>query len=268
MLPNLGKRVCKYCDAPVANHGANEHCGDLKCKLKYMEEKKQETKRYWDKREADHATQLKRYAETFAAEQGVDIQRVGTATIPSCQYKLKPLAQDRIDEFKAHIKHCADTLDTEADDREFKTPRATEVPEELKPIAIQACTTCRGDCCKQGFMFNAFIRRVTLKRVLDSVEGVSLENLVETYSRYIPEESIQYSCLFHTDKGCNLADELRADICGDFFCLPASSYIVELREKEVPDFHVFAAGRNCDVDVVRVVDCDGNEVARADSLDG
>lgn len=266
MLPKLGKRVCKYCDAPVPHHGIDHHCGDMKCKFKYMEEQKLATKRYWDDREAQHNVELNAYAQRFAESVGVGKDEVGVTTVPSSQYVLKPVPNERVTEFTAHLSHCLETLDTEADDRVFKTPRKTEVPEHLAHIAIQACTTCRGDCCKQGFMMNAFIRRTTLKRVLANVEAVTKQNLVETYVQYIPENSIQYSCIFHTDQGCNLVDELRADICGDFFCLPASNYIVKLTHQTLPKYHVMAAARNCDVDIVRIMDNEGNEIEQSDSL--
>lgn len=259
MLPKLGKHVCKYCDSSVPLQVTQFHCGDMKCKFKYLEEQKNATKRYWDDREAKHESQLHDYAQRFAHSVGAQQEEVSTATVPTCQYVLKPLPGERVSEFIDHLNHCLETLDTEADDREFKTPRTTEVPQHLTPVAIQACTTCRGDCCKQGYIFNAFIRRVTLKRVLKNVDYVNKDNLVETYAKHIPENSIRYSCIFHTDKGCNLADELRADICGDFFCLPVSSYLASLQDKPLPKYHVIAAAKNCDVDVVRVVDNEGNE---------
>ncbi len=267
MLPKLGKRVCKYCDSPLPYHGVDYHCGDMKCKFKYMEEQKNITKRYWDEREAKHEAQLQRYAQNVARSMGVEEQEVGATTVPSCQYVSEPTPEERVSGFIDHLSHCLETLDTEKDDRVFKTPRKTEVPAHLSQVAEQACTTCRGDCCKQGFKFHAFIRRVTLKRVLNNVDYLNKKNVIETYAKHIPERSIRYSCIFHTDKGCNLADELRADICGDFFCLPASNYIVNLRDKSLPKYHVLAAARNCDVDVVRVVDNDGVEWSSTKNLD-
>jgi len=45
-----------------------------------------------------------------------------------------------------------------------------------------------------------------------------------SYLDWVPEESMQGSCIYHTDKGCALPRPLRSDICNAYFCDAVREY--------------------------------------------
>lgn len=92
----------------------------------------------------------------------------------------------------------------------------TSAPETTTGHVAYGCATCGGYCCKNG-ADRAYLTRQTLTRVLAS-SGATLEDVLRTYLERVPAQSHADSCIYHTDRGCNLPFEMRSDTCNDFFC--------------------------------------------------
>lgn len=84
---------------------------------------------------------------------------------------------------------------------------------------INACTTCGGQCCRQG-KDTAFLSPDFLAwRMLQDPEALATPNvIIEQYLKRLPNQSYSASCLYHTDTGCAMPREIRSSTCNDFLC--------------------------------------------------
>lgn len=58
---------------------------------------------------------------------------------------------------------------------------------------------------------------------------------------YLPQRSVVESCEFHTDRGCNLPAEMRADMCNHYICPALHEMRSSLEQDEPAGFFIAAA---------------------------
>lgn len=128
--------------------------------------------------------------------------------------------------------------------------------EKELPVFIQGCTSCRGHCCRQG-EDHAFLSVGIMRRYTNQHPEKTADEVVNDYLQYLPAQSIEDSCVFHTDHGCNMPREMRSDMCNQFICY----YLGEIRtsiEKGAPGFFVVSEKDGTFFDT-RFVDVPGDQ---------
>ncbi len=203
---------CQFCDEPVAHTTSDDvvSCAKPGCQ-RAATQLKAETHR--KKHQQDIAG-----ARAFLRENGWSTQQSQTVSIglvPYTDRQLKPADRNRQAEFLVNLE--AALHDFLAPDYEYENRAIDYGPEGFDSAHIAACTACRGDCCKLGDT-HAFLKPYRLEKLINRDEDDALEKALERYASHLPDLSIEQSCVFHTDKGCALPRDIRADECNRYRC--------------------------------------------------
>ncbi len=89
-----------------------------------------------------------------------------------------------------------------------------------------ACSTCGGRCCQLGGD-HAFLKVDKFSEIFRERPDATPEGIVAEYMARVPDESFDYSCVFHGRNGCTLTREQRSITCNNYLC----SSLVELRNE-------------------------------------
>jgi hypothetical protein len=144
---------------------------------------------------------------------------VVVVVVPGFGVAMQPMTQQRRDTLQAHLEEVLDAAPTEvADGTVVQRSNATQ------QVINAACTTCRGYCCRKGGD-SAYIKPEVIARVRLLHPGLSNEAIAATYLNAVPEISATDSCIFHSNQGCTLPRDFRADICNDYHCPPLESWL-------------------------------------------
>jgi len=212
--------------------------------------------------------------DEFARKQAEDLDRVeqklqemghdpaehDIAILPASTRPLEKMTDARKSALASKLAEVAAEIITLGPIEENSTSFDTAGrPTDLAFVA-QACATCRGDCCQNGGE-HAYLSRRTLSRVLqksqEKAPGTSLEDILRAYVDRVPEESYAGSCIYHTNKGCNLPGDMRSDTCNDFFCTGTRSLSSIIRgEKAHPVLVAALKGER----IVRLAVINGQEM--------
>jgi len=79
------------------------------------------------------------------------------------------------------------------------------------------CEKCKGACCLNGGD-TAFLQTETIKRYMTKNSWLTPEQVLQNYKETIAEQTCVMSCINHTEKGCGLPQEMRSDMCNNFYC--------------------------------------------------
>jgi len=115
-----------------------------------------------------------------------------------------------------------------------------------------ACSTCGGRCCKLG-SDHAFLRVDKFREIFRERPDATPEGIVAEYMARIPEESFEYSCIFHGLNGCSLTREQRSVTCNNYLCSSlellrnhvwenTSKFLMaatNLRDDDIPELKVY-----------------------------
>jgi hypothetical protein len=147
---------------------------------------------------------------------GIDPADHDIAVLPAFDRPLEKMKEGRKDALANRLAEIAAEIRLGPIEENTASFDSSGPPTDMSYIA-QACATCQGDCCKNGGD-RAYLTRQTLARYVSSMPGMSLEDALRAYLDRVPEASYEASCIYHTEKGCNLPGEMRSDTCNDFFC--------------------------------------------------
>lgn len=82
-----------------------------------------------------------------------------------------------------------------------------------------ACRVCNGYCCRNGGDM-AFLTDEALRIVWSQQPQTSKADLISDYLEAVPEMAFAASCIFHSEHGCSVPDQLRSNICQTYLCEP------------------------------------------------
>ncbi len=253
-------KACPYCDKALLAYSAQAHCGSLPCRMKWDKEKQLKTNDYWNILEKTHTENIKKKFTEWTVQENLDPNLVAVAEVPNCNFEMEVVSEARTEALLGHISVLLNEMQ-EIDngvpqkvETTFRSPFDTPKEQSVAHFLGSMCAACNGRCCTKGKAHNAFIQRSTLTRVLETNEGICPENILQAYKNYIPEKATANSCIFHTDKGCCLSADLRANICDEFFCLKLNDFIDEFQGKTPPKKIMVVSAHECEIRKVEVVD--------------
>lgn len=156
--------------------------------------------------------------------------------IPSGNSTLLPPDNERIEKYTEHLKaiiseacdynDASEVIHDEHHDAYGKRlvveQRFSETP-DLQSISDQLCCMCKGGCCASG-KEHAYLSVFSIRRFMDENPDLSPEIILDFYLSNICTNSIEESCINHTETGCALPRELRSDICNGFYCESIKAY--------------------------------------------
>lgn len=221
-------------------------CSDIRCKTANLAKRTQQL----DAARKLHEEQMERTIEEKyqreLAQNGLSQNEMPKFKLPGIDSKSTEFTPEDKKEFlqfliKMFRQARADSYTPESDERQLLFNQSavyiTNVSDNQE-LATALCSLCRGHCCQKGETF-AYITPTMIRERLKQT-GKRLMDLYRLYKSYLPETTITRSCVYHTDTGCTLPLELRADICNQFFCKPGADIIHFYRENPFQKTYVVA----------------------------
>jgi hypothetical protein len=193
--------------------------------------------------------------EQKLAELGIDPASYDIAVFPAFERHLTDMTHERKAALADRLSDIAAEMAIQPIEEVTTSFNLAGKPINMAHIA-QACTTCRGDCCKNGAE-HAYLNRQTFTRALAASPEMTREDLILAYMRHVPDKSYEGSCIYHGEKGCALPSEKRSDTCNDFFCNGTRSLATTVRGNNSAE--VVAAAMKGDK-VVRLAVINGKEM--------
>lgn len=136
------------------------------------------------------------------------------ALLPANASPMAPQDPERRALFEAHLAELARQADVHAP----PIPEAVDPPPSgREALSANACTACRGSCCRSGGD-HAFLTEDTLVRRLRADPRCTKEDVVAFYLSRLPAETVLDSCVYHGAAGCGLPREWRSTTCNQHFC--------------------------------------------------
>ncbi len=161
-----------------------------------------------------------------------------TIVLPYLEHNLNPSTPERRRSveagflaiaFEAYALNEDSSPKTETNPDQSDAELSAPAPSSLTPITDDsfdqrfarlngfACATCGGRCCQLG-CDHAFLRVEKFLEIFRERPDATPEGIVAEYMGRIPEESFEYSCIFHGRNGCSLTREQRSDTCNNYLC--------------------------------------------------
>ena len=118
--------------------------------------------------------------------------------------------------------------DIKASEKYIYTVYTDELEEPLSAVESallgKACATCQGYCCSEGGT-HGFQDYPSLEQYLSAQPAaITVDDLAETYSSYIPSHSYQDACIFQSEHGCTLPRDMRSFTCNNYRCGSLTTY--------------------------------------------
>lgn len=187
-----------------------------------------------DKREKLEALAVATYRSAQASEPSA--QPIGAEPIPivvpaNLRHLTSP-PPERVAILRDYLRKLANAVVVEANDLEtsvqnrFAATGDRESAEALEAeqadthydtLVGQACSTCLGFCCFAG-REHAFLKHSDISRTMHDKQLTDVESIVDDFLSYIPEQSVENSCLFHGAGGCGMPRRMRSDMCNTTLC--------------------------------------------------
>jgi hypothetical protein len=102
------------------------------------------------------------------------------------------------------------------------------LPEQETALLGQACALCKGFCCGLGAS-HAFQDYASLAYFLaEQMPTLTLDELTHLYAGYFPTISYQDACVFQSEQGCTLPNNLRSFTCNNYMCKELEGYSQKL----------------------------------------
>jgi len=211
---------CSICGETVqySRPDATKICARMECRqVAFRRDAETRTRQALDDNRDQHQQQLIAVRKSMAASGTLEAESEEPAIgiVPFLDRKVGPADRDRQAEFLSNLRGFAETV--LAPDYQSKDTRVGYGETDLDAVRLSACTACRGVCCDQG-QTHAFFQPGNLEKLVDRDDESSLQKTIALYESYLPEESVEGSCVFHTSSGCALPVEHRSQTCNSFRC--------------------------------------------------
>ncbi|MBX3421499.1 MAG: hypothetical protein KF752_08085 [Pirellulaceae bacterium] len=205
----------------------------------------------------DHATE--RLRDELDAELSSVVQECKSAgrlsKVPSCDAPTATLPAERVEKFKQHLRQVLEQAQAMLSQPRYVQAVLVEYAHrqgqsDMVPLlpVINGCTTCRGYCCRNG-ADTAFLSAEYIAWQMLCDPTATIEAIEKWYLLQLPDESIEDSCVYHSQQGCSLPRQQRASICNDFHCWGLQDALAKHRQDEV---HPWTSIAYIDQSAVRV----------------
>lgn len=239
------KNTCKFCNEALHAHlpAALAVCSAISCRNRWNAERAEQAHNKSAEKERILNRRIEELLDQICRWKRFDSSDVTIVRTPHTGATMAQRSHE-FDSFVSHLHGLSDLVpcdavsnqDPESEEPceesslapQFTAPNdplATDLP---APLLAAACGGCRGNCCRTGLENNAFIDRYTFNKVKSRNPHLSEADIVGRYLGFLPSRSQQGSCLYHSEQGCTLPREFRADICNQFYCFGLLDYAAVL----------------------------------------
>ncbi len=228
-------RRCVHCDVELPTRSRrDEHCGHWKCRQRAAAARRAADRKRFQPLVERQQRNLERAKQLRGQQSTPDRSHTNSFTVittPANQHAITTLTRRRKYKFAKRLlgelqKHPVESvpppLDNEPHAVRTNGNDEDKSPNSLLPLIGAACSNCRGHCCRLGGdtgFIDSHVVRITMPG------ATSPQQIVEEYSKHLPNESYEGSCVFHTENGCALPRPLRSPTCNNTICGGVSELI-------------------------------------------
>lgn len=230
--PFFQNKTCHYCQVKLtlSQALAGNVCHDIQCRIAWQQDiYKKEQARQQKQLEKERAFKVRAraYCDQLINDSGQEfLKPITVSIVPANETPLTDVSLQRIEKFRNHLQQCInETQAQETQNRDDAGERARETDSLInaethfeRQALIQACTTCKGFCCLRGGETHAYQDLPNMARYMQKNRDKDSETVIAEYLDYIPQQSYEDSCVYHTESGCNLPRHMRAEICNEHLC--------------------------------------------------
>jgi hypothetical protein len=191
-----GQTRCRYCRRLLSalEHYSGDCCSAPSCREQHLHE------------------QLDAFrTDTARAVGETQPERFAIAVVPHRASRLVTIEPERLSVLEERL---ADLAAVCASARPAAVHQSKEPPEPVPAV----CASCQGACCYHGGLHAAFLDEETIGSFAAQHSDLTADAITAAYLRYVPDLHFEGSCVFHTDRGCNLPRTMRAPICNHYEC--------------------------------------------------
>lgn len=141
--------------------------------------------------------------------------------IPYNDFVLNATTPDELDGFRADLMEVIVKAFSESPDAPSELPaedHGAVLSVGTERLVGQACSTCRGWCCRFGAIQNAFVDVATIQRYRIHHPLAGPAEILAAYLKHCAEERFAGSCVYHGVNGCTLPKAMRGSTCNRFLC--------------------------------------------------
>ena len=226
--------ACPICQRPLAAEhfkSPQAQAEGLRSAVERQKSAQMERERWRDQQRAERAN-LERQFRDELIDEGIlsGNSHSLVVMVPSLDAATSPLPDERKQKFLDRLTKLAKQVFADSDARgqyvlyEETGDYETTTNPLHNQVPIAACSTCRGYCCMGGGE-HAFFDFDSLAFRAEQHGIESVEEVIHTYRELLPEQTITDSCVFHTDRGCNIPRDLRAFTCNSFVCAGLDDFL-------------------------------------------
>jgi hypothetical protein len=143
--------------------------------------------------------------------------------LPGFAAPLAAIERDRPAALAAHLREVLAGVAVPAP-ATASTSRPAPDPSQANSDRL-ACSACRGFCCRNGGN-TAYLNPRTMARYWSEHPHLTRDEIVSAYVDAVPRTAFEGSCIFHTERGCNLPNRMRSQVCLDYRCAPLRDALV------------------------------------------
>jgi hypothetical protein len=191
-----GHTHCRYCNRRLSTleHYAGDCCSTPRCKEQQLQE------------------QLEAYRKGAAQRVNEPApERFSIVVVPHRESSIVPIEPER----RRTLEDRLTELAAECAGKRAATAR----PPAEAPVPVPAvCSSCHGACCYHGGQHAAFLDEDTIGAYAAEHPGLTANEITAAYLQHVPDLHFAGSCVFHTNRGCNLPRSMRAPICNLYEC--------------------------------------------------
>jgi len=189
-------------------------------------------------RDENEYLRLDAEAEAFAArsERELRQQVPGNAVRAVLPANADPVVPQDPSRRAVFVQHLTEILEDAVLDQARLQADPAEVESgtnERDRLCANVCTACRGSCCRSGGD-QAYLTEETMVRALQAHPDWSQAQILDSYLRCLPGESVLNSCIYHSSTGCGLPRDLRSSTCNRYLCGKLRNLQAGLPEKSPP----------------------------------
>jgi hypothetical protein len=221
----LSRNICAICQCRLTVHqeARGGVCDRLACRSRKAAEI-DARRRQVKAADAEAARQLAvEYYDKMKPRLGVaDPASLRLVIIPDYDQPVVKLPRKRRAQFRARL---ADVIQETSEEKmspevmialaEDLRIRAQERPSD--PAVAASCAVCTGCCCREGGT-SAYLDRAAIRSYMARHPGMRFREVLKAYLSKLPSATFKGSCVYHGPTGCALPREMRASICGTYYC--------------------------------------------------
>jgi hypothetical protein len=191
-----GQTLCRHCRRLLSTleHYSGEYCSAPRCREQHLQ----------DQLEAFRDDTARLVEEPEPTRYAIVVIPHRTGELVPVEPERRRALDDRLSELAAI---CAGQHATPAQVR-------NDAPQ---PVPV-VCESCQGACCYLGGNHAAFLDEEAIGAFAAHHPDLTADEIRAAYLRHVPEVHFAGSCVFHTDRGCNLPRMMRAPICNHYEC--------------------------------------------------